>query len=931
MCNDGIPDVSLSGPDETGRSLTRALVQHSPQYQSRDLQPPKRGAIYEVPVEIFLRIFQLLAPPRTRDDAYTLLELTHVCQLWRIALINTPRMWATIFVTGDDRRSFVEMWLERSYPVPLEVIVTVSAKERHYLLCTCGKDGWWRLVPNEVNPCEWHFAFESLAQTKHLERIRMLNIHIAYVPRGEPMRLALESCQFFNLPPLQLTSFEWIDGAGYTRRLAVPHFPPTLRSLSFGGPWHHRLTKVNNLTSFAFGNYSEDISAEAFRTFMLNNQSLETLSLVSINLEGSSSGPPINLSSLKSFCIDYPPKNFSTLIRIPAIQRLSSLRISATSKDGDGWWTFCATGDEITFAIKYYLLDIAEVWEDLTGYANPTIRHVCLQSLPEDVGLISDEGSDVILLLTNAHTLEIGEGYVPLFYSGFMHDLKELGPQLKTPDKTGRSLTGALVQHSPQYQSRDPRPPKRGAIYEVPVEIFLRIFQLLVPLRTPDRPYTLLRLTRVCRFWRIALINTPRMWATIFVAAGDRRSFVEMWLERSYPVPLEVIVTVSVEGRRRPLCTCGKDVWERLIPNEINSCEWHFVFESLAQTKHSERIRTLNINFDDLYDPRGEQVRFSLEGCRFFNLPPLRLTSLEWRDRGTEHDAVLHFPPTLRFLSFSGPWHHQLTKVNNLTSFTLRNNFNEISVEAFRTFILNNQSLETLSLMYTEPEDDSSGPPVNLSNIKSFYIDCPSKTLSTFVRIPAIRRLSSLCISIREEGATWWTFCATGDGITFTVKHLLDEIVEAWEDLTGYASPTIRRVRLQSVPRHIHFNGRGGGEEILPLMNVHTLEIGDGYVPLFYSGFMDDLKELGPQLKTIRFEIPEGTDPFKKSDRYEGWGGSLLNNIEDLVKYRFEQGRPFSSVERMVVSESEWVNRQQDHVWRCFYDDRRLDQYIRPE
>jgi len=34
---------------------------------------PKRGPIYNVPVEIF---FQLVAPPRTRDGLYHLSELT---------------------------------------------------------------------------------------------------------------------------------------------------------------------------------------------------------------------------------------------------------------------------------------------------------------------------------------------------------------------------------------------------------------------------------------------------------------------------------------------------------------------------------------------------------------------------------------------------------------------------------------------------------------------------------------------------------------------------------------------------------------------------------------------------------------------------------------------------------------------------------------
>ena len=91
-------------------------------------------------------------------------------------------------------------------------------------------------------------------------------------------------------------------------------------------------------------------------------------------------------------------------------------------------------------------------------------------------------------------------------------------------------------------------------------------------------------------------------------------------------------------------------------------------------------------------------------------------------------------------------------------------------------------------------------------------------------------------------------------------------------------------------------------------IDAHTLEIGLGYAPDFCSRFLDDLKESGPQLKTIRFEIPE-----------------------ELVVYRFEHGRPFSVVERMVVDESERVSRKQDVAWRSYYDNYCLDQYVRPE
>ena len=122
------------------------------------------------------------------------------------------------------------------------------------------------------------------------------------------------------------------------------------------------------------------------------------------------------------------------------------------------------------------------------------------------------------------------------------------------------------------------------------------------------------------------------------------------------------------------------------------------------------------------------------------------------------------------------------------------------------------------------------------------------------------------------------------------------------------------------------------GHVVIPLLaDAHTLEIGRDYLLWWYEGFLDDLKQLGPQLKTIRFEIPDGTGPFKDSHGlYDRWRGEVLDKVEDLVKYRFDHGRPFSVVERMVVDETERMRRQQDYVWRCFYGDRGLSQYVRP-
>ena len=388
-------------------------------------------------------------------------------------------------------------------------------------------------------------------------------------------------------------------------------------------------------------------------------------------------------------------------------------------------------------------------------------------------------------------------------------------------------------------------------------------------------------------------------------------------------------------GRYRPLCTCDRDRRRRFLPNETNPCEWHFVFEILAGPRHSKRIHMLKILFGDVHVPFLERAELVLGSCRFFALPSLQLTSLEWENRGTLYANRLFFVPpfsaNLRSLSFEGPWHRQLTQVHNLTALTLGIDSGEVRAETFRTLMLNNQSLETLSLKKMSFEGSPSGPPVRLSNLKSFSIGCCPKNLSTLVCIPALQRLSSLYISCTgdDDEEDWFTFLATGDGIAFTVESYPSEITEVWEDLTRYARPTIRHIRLHNHPGFINFDEDECGMIIPFFMDAHTLEIGHPYVIHFYTGFLEDLKQLGPQLKTIRFELQEETEPFEESEEYDNWDGRLLDVIEELVTYRFIQGRPFSSVERMVVSESERTGRQLDYVWRCFYD--RLERFVRPK
>ena len=397
-------------------------------------------------------------------------------------------------------------------------------------------------------------------------------------------------------------------------------------------------------------------------------------------------------------------------------------------------------------------------------------------------------------------------------------------------------------------------------------------------------------------------------------------------------------MNTSTFGWVRPGCTCGEDRRGRLLPNEVNPCEWHFTFESLATTAHSKRVRTLTIDFWDSSDDWSSQIKAAdllLGGCRFFTLSFPQLTDLEWK--GAEVEGTIHlfsnspFTPTVRSLSFEGSWGGLFTQVSNLTSFTFSNYEEEVCGETFRSFMFNNRSLQSLSLHIADLKDSTQGPPVDLLHLKSLTLPLHLQGLSTIIRVPALRRLSSLQISRDEADYGDFTLFASGDGITLSVNVDLGCIAEVWQELVGYARPTISHIRLCNYPE-LRRTGGSDGSTIAPLLaDAHTLEVGRGYLLLWYHGFVDDLKQLGPKLKTIRFEVWEEMEPFKRGHyRDEMSGLGLLDNIGKLVKYRFEIGRPFSAVERMVVCESERSNRQQDYVWRCFYGDRNLGQYVRP-
>ena len=402
---------------------------------------------------------------------------------------------------------------------------------------------------------------------------------------------------------------------------------------------------------------------------------------------------------------------------------------------------------------------------------------------------------------------------------------------------------------------------------------------------------------------------------------------------------LDVTVDASKMGSIRLDCTCEMGRRGRLLPNESNPCEWHFKFESLAEIKHSNRIRTLDVDFDGVWIPRAERTnkaRLALGSCRFFTSSFPQLTTLVWKNELVKYANHLFstspFAPTLRSLTYVGPWSNLTTPINNLTSFAYEGDpgSDTPNLEDVRLFLLNNLSLESLDLKYIDFEGNSIGPPVRLSNLRSLSVGLADNKLSTIIYVPAFRHISSLRIGSDE--ADCYTLYATGDGITFSARCFPHNLITTWEDFTGYARPTVRHIHLDGSGPWVELYGEYGDITFVSvLLDAHTLEIGEGYFPFWYDGFLDDLKQLGPQLKTIRFAISEELEPFPEDDDDPGlWDEEPLDSIEDLVRYRFFQGRPLSAVERMVTSESERTNREQDFIWRCFYNGRELSRYVQP-
>lgn len=446
----------------------------------------------------------------------------------------------------------------------------------------------------------------------------------------------------------------------------------------------------------------------------------------------------------------------------------------------------------------------------------------------------------------------------------------------------------------------------------------------------------------------------------------DRRSFVETCLERSQDQPLEVTVDINDKLWVPDGCSCKKTIYGNLLPNDESPCQWHFLFELLAQPSVSERIKVLQISSSSqvLTPPSISRPRFKtwwidppmsptysrfspsvhswspfleLEKCQFFLTTFPQLTTLVWKDEATKYAHLLFSAPRslpeVKSLTFEGRWHESLSlcQVNNLTSFTIKKYLYILTTEDFRLFLSNNLSLISLEVS-TVIRGEAEGDPIVLSNLKSLTVDCDSEALSTILNVPAFQRFSTLHISLEDGRDDIYILHATEGDISLVAKAKALKVQEDWQHLTGYAKPTIRHVSLYD--QHIErIPPRDSCTEITALMtDAHTVDFGLTYSVGWDNRLWDKLKLLG-DLKVIRFEVLEEMNPYGEGRGPDEDFSDLdlfWDRIADLVEHRFGNGRALHTVERMVVSEDVEVGRRRDVLWKRFFEDRSIQNYLAP-
>ena len=388
-----------------------------------------------LPPETLINIFELVAEPRTRESMFEIVKMTHVCQYWRSTLISCPHLWSSVFVKSD-HKDFVTACLERSREVPLAVHLDLE-------------HGDYRDNHASINP---------IPEVVHLKRIRTLDVHLSLLKNGEDrsdqdFQNALNNFGLFvlPLPVLESLNFRADHLFNVDTHLEFPKAlffwgssPPTaLRHLTLHGCYGGPILDVRNLTSFELAGDPEafdpiGLDQVTFLPFLSNNPSLVSLSLSHCGFPDRSQlsqVTPIELPELKTLQLIgiYGLSSFSGLVRVPALQGLSSLRISARENHCcPDFLVHAESGDGFQLSYDANCREVAPGWLDITNGADPSPAFVRFGRWDFCGELVRGAGVSPLVLFSGARVLEISASFASHWYHDFWEDLEKVGPQLAT-------------------------------------------------------------------------------------------------------------------------------------------------------------------------------------------------------------------------------------------------------------------------------------------------------------------------------------------------------------------------------------------------------------------------------------------------------------------------------------------------------------------
>ena len=366
----------------------------------------------------------------------------------------------------NDHKDFVAACLERSREVPLAVRLDLKNPGYHVDQdCACRRnERSFEMGINVRNPCRYHTTIGPLLEADHVRRIRTLDVYLIIrngatdYDADDDFWSILKGFKFFtsSLPSAESLTFRVNhDFEEIEAPLELPKTlfswgvsPPTeLRHLAlhncYGGP----ILAVRNLTSFELTGVKEvyipmELDQDTFLPFISGNPSLVSLSLSHCSFPDRaqlSQVTPVKLPRLKSLrLMDMSElSGFPGLVDVPALNTLSSLRISARER-GRGFYTadfLIRAENDVGFQLSYNTPHNHEAELDWLGVmcdADPHLTFVRLEGQEIDPTKQKQMETSPLPLFVNAKVMEIGASFARRSYRDFWKDLRKVGPQLTT-------------------------------------------------------------------------------------------------------------------------------------------------------------------------------------------------------------------------------------------------------------------------------------------------------------------------------------------------------------------------------------------------------------------------------------------------------------------------------------------------------------------